>query len=65
MLLYLQPLNDGEQRRCFVSEPPGQGGDFSELHTDSASASPEAENAVSPLCVHLSPTVTSIYLARE
>ena len=65
MLLYLQPTKDADQRRCFVSEPPGQGGDFTELATGSVSiTSAPDENAVS-VCVHLSPSVTSIYLVLE
>lgn len=65
MLLYFQPAKDAEQRRCFVSEPAGQGGGFTELATDSVSSTTELEETTAPICVHQSPTVTSIYLALE
>lgn len=65
MLLYLQPTKDADQRRCFVSEPSGQGGDFSELLTDSTSLTSVVDDNSAPVCVHLSPAVTSIYLVLE
>ena len=65
MLLYFQPTKDADQRRCFVAEPPGQGGDFTELATDSASITSSPDETNGSVCVHLSPTVTTIYLARE
>jgi hypothetical protein len=64
MLLYFQPANDAERRRCFIAEPPGQGNDFTEIKTDSASVTSVPEE-IPPVCVHLSPVVTSIYIARE
>ncbi len=65
MLLYLQPAKDADQRRCFVAEPAGQGGDFTELLTDSVSLTSAADEAGTTVCVHLSPSVTSIYLVLE
>ena len=65
MLLYFQPTKDADQRRCFVTEPPGQGGDFTELATDSVSIASAPDEMCAPVCVHLSPSVTSIYLASE
>jgi hypothetical protein len=65
MLLYFQPTKDAERRRCFVAEPSGQGGDFTELATDSASLTSAPDDTSAPVCVHQSPTVTSIYLAGE
>ena len=64
MLLYFQPAKDADQRRCFVAEPAGQGGDFSELELGSVSLT-SAEEAGITVCVHQSPTVTSIYLVLE
>ena len=64
MLLYFQPAKDADQRRCFVAEPTGQGGDFTELELGSVSLS-SAEEAGTTVCVHQSPTVTSIYLVLE
>jgi hypothetical protein len=65
MLLYLQPLNEGEQRRCFVTEPATPGSHLTELKTDSVSVTSAPDETTAPVCVHLAPTVTSIYLARE
>lgn len=65
MLLYFQPAKDADQRRCIVAEPPGQGGDFTELLTDSASITSASDDDAAPVCVHLSPSVTSIYLVLE
>jgi len=65
MLLYFQPAKDVDQRRCFVAEPAGQAGDFTELLTDSVSFTTAPEETAPPICVHQSPTVTSIYLALE
>ena len=65
MLLYFQPAKDADQRRCFVTEPAGQGGDFTELELGSISLTSAADETTAPICVHQSPTVTSIYLALE
>jgi len=65
MLLYLQPTKDADQRRCFIAEPAGQGGDFSELDMHSISLTSSADETSPPVCVHLSPSVTSIYLVLE
>jgi hypothetical protein len=65
MLLYLQPTKDADQRRCFVSEPVGQGGDFTELAMGSASITSAPDETAAPVCVHLSPSVTSIYLVLD
>ena len=65
MLLYFQPAKDADQRRCFVAEPAGQGGDFSELDMDSISLTSGADETGTTVCVHLSPSVTSIYLVLE
>ena len=65
MLLYLQPTKDADQRRCFVSEPSGQGGDLSELDLGSISLTSATDETTAPVCVHLSPSVTSIDLVLE
>jgi hypothetical protein len=65
MLLYFQPTKDAERRRCFVTEPSGQGGDITEQASASASITSPPDESSAPVCVHLSPTVTSIYLVGE
>ena len=64
MLLYFQPAKDADQRRCIVAEPMGQGGDFTELDLSSVSLSSGGEAGIT-VCVHQSPSVTSIYLVLE
>jgi hypothetical protein len=65
MLLYFQPWHEADQRRCFVAEPPASGDGLVELKTGSTSAASDPHDPAGPLCVHLSPAVTSIYLATE
>jgi hypothetical protein len=66
MLLYFQPIHIADQRRCFMTGAAGQrGGDFLDNHTETASLGSLPEEEAGAVCVHQSPTVTSIYLVLE
>ena len=65
MLLYLQPLKNADERRCFVSDPARQEDGLVELKTDSLSVAGAPEENSPAICVHLTPPVISIYLSRE
>jgi hypothetical protein len=64
MLLYFQPVVSAEERRCFLIDPLFQRGP-SDCNTETISMACPPQEAAPSICVHLFPSVISIFLSRE